>query len=62
MFQNTHPTLKKTHVDRRLAKLEEGKDLDWATAEAMAFGSLLFQGDLNIMNRSLTKGLNLYIY
>lgn len=39
-----HPHLAKTHVKNRLAKLVEGKDIDWATAEAMAFGSLLMEG------------------
>lgn len=39
-----HPTLQKTHVDRRVQRLTEGKDLDWATAEALAIGSLLHQG------------------
>ena len=24
--------------------MEEGKDIDWATAEALAMGSLLYQG------------------
>ncbi|KAJ8724298.1 hypothetical protein PYW08_015772 [Mythimna loreyi] len=41
---NVHPHLAKTHVRNRLAKLTEGKDIDWATAEALAFGSLLMEG------------------
>ncbi|KAK3755337.1 hypothetical protein RRG08_026067 [Elysia crispata] len=39
-----HPTLQRGHVDKRLKSLTEGKDLDWATAEALAMGSLLCQG------------------
>ncbi|KAJ3185915.1 hypothetical protein HDU85_000827 [Gaertneriomyces sp. JEL0708] len=39
-----HNRLKKFHVDSRLKKTAEGKALDWATAEAMAFGSLLLEG------------------
>ncbi|KAF7732562.1 hypothetical protein EC973_003309 [Apophysomyces ossiformis] len=39
-----HPRLKKYHVDARLKKLEKGQGLDWATAEALAFGSLLKDG------------------
>ncbi|CAB0042891.1 unnamed protein product [Trichogramma brassicae] len=39
-----HPKLKKKHIEARLKKVEEGRGLDWATAEAMAFGSLLHQG------------------
>ncbi|XP_050562877.1 probable 2-oxoglutarate dehydrogenase E1 component DHKTD1 homolog, mitochondrial [Spodoptera frugiperda] len=41
---NIHPHLAKTHVRSRLGKLAEGKDIDWATAEALAFGSLLMEG------------------
>ena len=31
-------------MDRRKQKMEEGANLDWATAEALALGSLLYQG------------------
>ncbi|XP_063893768.1 probable 2-oxoglutarate dehydrogenase E1 component DHKTD1 homolog, mitochondrial [Helicoverpa armigera] len=41
---NIHPHLSKTHVRNRLGKLAEGKDIDWATGEALAFGSLLMEG------------------
>ncbi|KAG6444980.1 hypothetical protein O3G_MSEX003656 [Manduca sexta] len=41
---NIHPHLAKTHVKNRLAKLSQEKELDWATAEALAFGSLLMEG------------------
>ncbi|CAG9135977.1 unnamed protein product [Plutella xylostella] len=41
---NIHPHLAKTHVKNRLTKISEEKDLDWATAEALAFGSLLMEG------------------
>ena len=43
-FQSVHPTLQRTHIDRRLQRLAEGGDMDWATAEALAMGSLLYQG------------------
>lgn len=39
-----HPHLQKTHVNARLQRLEQGEAIDWATAEALAFGSLLLQG------------------
>ncbi|ESO02643.1 hypothetical protein HELRODRAFT_106795 [Helobdella robusta] len=39
-----HPTLQKSHIDRRLQKLVGGSDIDWPTAEALAVGSLLNQG------------------
>ncbi|XP_031548562.1 probable 2-oxoglutarate dehydrogenase E1 component DHKTD1, mitochondrial [Actinia tenebrosa] len=41
---NVHPHLKKTQIDARLNKLKDGTAIDWATAEAMAIGSLIFQG------------------
>lgn len=43
-FQNIHPHLLKTHVKTRLGKIAEGVRLDWATAEALAIGSLLHEG------------------
>ncbi|XP_074656745.1 2-oxoadipate dehydrogenase complex component E1-like isoform X2 [Tubulanus polymorphus] len=39
-----HPTLIKTHIERRVQRLESGTELDWATGEALAMGSLLHQG------------------
>lgn len=42
-FQNIHPHLQKTHVMAKTKKILAG-DIDWATAESMAIGSLLYQG------------------
>ncbi|XP_013414055.1 probable 2-oxoglutarate dehydrogenase E1 component DHKTD1, mitochondrial, partial [Lingula anatina] len=39
-----HNTLSKHHIDKRVQQLEDGSNLDWATAEALAIGSLLWQG------------------
>merc|ERR1719430_1360167 len=39
-----HPNLARTHVEARLKKLESGQSLDWGTCEALALGSLLYQG------------------
>ncbi|CAG0889149.1 unnamed protein product [Cyprideis torosa] len=39
-----HPHLEKTYVRNRLERITKGKQLDWATAEALAFGSLIYQG------------------
>ncbi|XP_063782948.1 2-oxoadipate dehydrogenase complex component E1 isoform X2 [Pseudophryne corroboree] len=39
-----HSHLLKMHAQSRIQKLQEGTKLDWATAEALAFGSLLCQG------------------
>ncbi|XP_075976075.1 putative 2-oxoadipate dehydrogenase complex component E1 homolog [Anticarsia gemmatalis] len=41
---NVHPHLAKIHVKNRLNKLSSGAEIDWATAEALAFGSLLMEG------------------
>lgn len=46
ILQKVHPNVQKAHVDRRLEKLKDGRGLDWATAETLAFGSLLYQGKL----------------
>lgn len=40
---NIHDRLRRTHVEARNTLIQKGK-LDWATAEAMAFGSLLQDG------------------
>lgn len=44
--QDFHPHLHllKTHVQARQRRVAEGIKIDWATAEAMAIGSLLHQG------------------
>ncbi len=39
-----HPRLQKYHVESRMKRIEEGTKLDWATAEALAFGSLMKDG------------------
>uniref|UniRef100_H2NC66 2-oxoadipate dehydrogenase complex component E1 n=1 Tax=Pongo abelii TaxID=9601 RepID=H2NC66_PONAB len=39
-----HSHLLKTHVQSRMEKVMDGTKLDWATAEALALGSLLAQG------------------
>ncbi|EDW16268.1 probable 2-oxoglutarate dehydrogenase E1 component DHKTD1 homolog, mitochondrial [Drosophila mojavensis] len=41
---NIHPHLHKTFIQGRLKKLEAGAKIDWATAEALAIGSLMYQG------------------
>ncbi|HVW91786.1 MAG TPA: 2-oxoglutarate dehydrogenase E1 component [Devosia sp.] len=40
---NVHRTVKR-FLDNRLAAIESGEGLDWATAEALAFGTLLEDG------------------
>ncbi len=40
-----HPTLAKRFVPRRIEGLEKGSPIDWAFAEALAFGTLLVEGN-----------------
>jgi len=47
----------KSHVQRRAQKAETGESLDWATAEAMAFGSLVAQGKSPIQTVSPMSGI-----
>uniref|UniRef100_A0A3B4VL64 2-oxoadipate dehydrogenase complex component E1 n=1 Tax=Seriola dumerili TaxID=41447 RepID=A0A3B4VL64_SERDU len=52
-----HNHLGKTHAQARLLKLEEGTKLDWSTAEALAFGSLLSQGfSIRISGQDVGRG------
>ncbi|GLH07737.1 LOW QUALITY PROTEIN: Uncharacterized protein GBIM_13164 [Gryllus bimaculatus] len=39
-----HSHLLKTHVNARMTKISNDQNIDWATAEALAVGSLLYQG------------------
>lgn len=43
-IQNVHPRLSRMHIEARLHAVESGRNIDWATAEAMALGSLLLDG------------------
>ncbi|OXB57899.1 hypothetical protein ASZ78_006244 [Callipepla squamata] len=48
-----HSHLLKTYVQSRVQKMEEGKKLDWATAETLAFGSLLSQGRRQLDSKNM---------
>ncbi|KAJ7367025.1 dehydrogenase E1 and transketolase domain-containing protein 1 [Mycena albidolilacea] len=51
-----HPKLQR-HVKNRLASIDSGKGLDWATAEALAFGSLMQEGfDVRISGQDVGRG------
>ncbi|KIJ59952.1 hypothetical protein HYDPIDRAFT_117851 [Hydnomerulius pinastri MD-312] len=51
-----HPRLQR-HVKNRLASLESGEGIDWASAEAMAFGSLMLEGcDVRIAGQDVGRG------
>ena len=38
-----HERLARSHIDARIQAVNANEDLDWATVEAMAFGSLLLE-------------------
>ena len=55
-----HPSLEKRHIAKRLSTIESGKDIDYATAEALAWGSLMLEGNNvrisgQVRTESLTK-------
>ncbi|KAJ2233850.1 hypothetical protein IWW45_003877 [Coemansia sp. RSA 485] len=39
-----HPRIERFHIKPRLKRLHDGHGIDWATAEALAFGTLLREG------------------
>ncbi|CAJ0902185.1 8320_t:CDS:10 [Entrophospora sp. SA101] len=52
-----HPRLLKFHIQSRLLKLSEGKKIDWATAESLAFGTLLLDGyNVRICGQDVGRG------
>ncbi|CAD6186781.1 unnamed protein product [Caenorhabditis auriculariae] len=54
---DSHKHLQKTHIEARLNKMKSGENIDWATAEALAFGSVLLQGnDVRISGQDVGRG------
>ncbi|KAJ1653041.1 hypothetical protein IWQ61_006754 [Dispira simplex] len=52
-----HPRLEKYHVQGRLKRLAKGDQIDWATAEALAMGSLLVEGyNVRISGQDVGRG------
>ncbi|KAJ2725289.1 hypothetical protein GGI07_001423 [Coemansia sp. Benny D115] len=52
-----HPRLEKHHIQPRLKKLNEGTSLDWATAESLAFGTLLKEGfNIRLCGQDVGRG------
>lgn len=52
-----HSRLQKYHIDQRIKKISQGHSIDWATAEALAFGSLIKQGhDVRISGQDVGRG------
>lgn len=55
---NVHPHLQKTHCEARITKIKSGENIDWSTAEALAFGSILLEGnDIRLSGQGI-KSLN----
>lgn len=55
--KNIHPQLMKNYVQNRIQKIKSGNALDWATAEALAIGSLLYQGyNVRISGQDVGRG------
>ncbi|KAG8217006.1 thiamine diphosphate-binding protein [Butyriboletus roseoflavus] len=51
-----HPRLQR-HVKSRLASLDKGEGVDWATAEALAIGTLMLDGcDVRIAGQDVGRG------
>ena len=54
---SVHPRIAKYHIDNRVNKIKAGTGLDWASAEALAFGSLLLQGyNVRISGQDVGRG------
>ncbi|CAB0013970.1 unnamed protein product [Nesidiocoris tenuis] len=52
-----HPNVLKNHVNTRLQRLENGGNIDWATAEALAMGSLIYNGyNVRISGQDVGRG------
>ncbi|KAL1921370.1 uncharacterized protein VTP21DRAFT_11086 [Calcarisporiella thermophila] len=52
-----HPRLQKYHVQARLSRIAEGQRIDWATAESLAFGSLMQEGyNVRISGQDVGRG------
>ncbi|CAF1667506.1 unnamed protein product, partial [Adineta ricciae] len=54
---HVHSTIARSHVQKRQQRIEAGTGLDWSTAEALAFGSLLLQGyNIRISGQDVGRG------
>ena len=52
-----HDRLVRFHIQARLASLAAGQGIDWATAEALAFGSLIAEGhDVRMSGQDAQRG------
>lgn len=55
--QQVHSTIARSHIQKRQQRIEAGNGLDWSTAEALAFGSLLLQNfNIRISGQDVGRG------
>jgi len=54
---NAHPRLVRAHVEARTTAVNNGAGIDWATAESMAFGSLMKEGyNVRVSGQDVERG------
>ncbi|KAJ2040514.1 hypothetical protein H4S04_007901 [Coemansia sp. S16] len=54
---HVHSRLTKHHIQPRLKRLQDGPSVDWATAEALAFGTLLKEGfNIRLCGQDVGRG------
>ncbi|KAJ2893313.1 hypothetical protein GGI21_005443, partial [Coemansia aciculifera] len=54
---HVHSRLVKHHIQPRLKRLQDGPSVDWATAEALAFGTLLKEGfNIRLCGQDVGRG------
>ncbi|KAF6211206.1 hypothetical protein GE061_014321 [Apolygus lucorum] len=54
---NVHPNILKNHITSRVQRIENEGVIDWATAEALAFGSLIYNGfNVRISGQDVGRG------
>jgi probable 2-oxoglutarate dehydrogenase E1 component DHKTD1 len=54
---HVHQRLKGFHIARRIQMIEKNEPIDWATAEVMAFGSLLVEGyNVRLSGQDVARG------
>lgn len=54
---SVHPTIERAHIKKRTERINEEKNIDWSTAEALAVGTLLAQGfNVRISGQDVGRG------
>ena len=54
---NIHQRLDRMFIQPRIQRVEKGEGIDWATAESLAFGSLLVEGyNVRLSGQDVARG------